>query len=252
MIRGYQSVALGMMLMVCGMAWAGQQNSLLQRTDEEVSNRRSRGGQLASRSRVPGRSFSFYRRGGLPEGMGALEVSWMTVDIPQPKDFRVHDLISIIVNEVSKSSSKADRRSDRENTIEAKLEDWIRFTGFGVRPDKQSRGDPAVTAGIEREFKGKGWVKREDILTARIQAEIIDVLPNGNLVLEAHKRVVTDDDATIVTLTGICRSKDVMSDNSIISTKLAHLEVRKTHSGSARDAVKRGFLTQLLDRLSPF
>ena len=239
-------------MIFCGVSWAGQRNSLLLRSDAEVSMKRSRGGYMSGRLQAPGRSFSLSRRNSLHEGMGVMEVSWMTVDIPQPKDFRVHDLISIIVNEVSKSSSKADRRSDRENTIEAKLEDWIRFTGFGVRPDKQSGGDPAVTAGIEREFKGKGWVKREDILTARIQAEIIDVLPNGNLVLEARKIVVTDDDATMVTLTGICRSKDVMADNSVISTKLASLEVRKTHSGSARDAVKRGFLTQLLDRLSPF
>ena len=181
-----------------------------------------------------------------------MKVSWMTVDIPQPKDFRVHDLITIIVNEVSKSSSKADRKSERESTIDAKVEDWIRFAGFGIRPDKQSRGDPMIKAAIEREFEGKGWVKREDILVTRIQAEIIDVLPNGNLVLEASKNVVTDDDATRVTLTGICRSKDVLADNSVISTKLAHLEVRKTHMGSARDAVKRGFITELLDRFLAF
>lgn len=252
MSRRYIGLVLGLLMIFCGVAWAGQRNSLLLRSDEEVANQRSRGGQMAGRSQVPGRSFTLYGRGNYNEGMGAMEVSWMTVDIPQPKDFRVHDLITIIVNEVSKSSSKADRRSDRENTIDAKLEDWIRFTGFGIRPDKQSRGDPAIVAGIEREFKGKGWIKREDILTARIQAEIIDVLPNGNLVLEANKKVVTDDDATIVTLTGICRSRDVLADNSVISTKLAHLEVRKTHSGSARDAVKRGFITQLWDRLSPF
>ncbi len=185
--------------------------------------------------------------------IGVLEASWITVNIPQPKDFKVHDLVEIVVNEVSKHTVKADNKLERDNQIDAKLEDWIKFgDGFTLGPSQQSDGDPTIAGGIQRQFEGKGEAKREDTLSARIMAEIVDILPNGNLVLEATKTVVTDEDETVLTLTGVCRGNDVGPGNSLVSTKLAKLEVTKTSSGAAYDATKRGFLHKLLDTFNPF
>jgi len=180
------------------------------------------------------------------------KASWIAVDKPSPKDIRVHDLISIVVHETSKHTTKEDTKSEREYSIDAALKDWLRLSGHSLRPDKQTRGDPKVSFSFEREFKGKGDVKRQDTLTARIQAEVIDVLPNGNLVLEATHSVVTNEEETYITLTGICRSKDVGIDNKVLSDNLASLEIRKMHKGIARDANKRGLLSGLIDMLAIF
>lgn len=180
------------------------------------------------------------------------KASWIAVDKPSPKDIRVHDLVSIIVHETSKHTSKEDVKSEREYSIEAALQDWLSLSGYDLKPAKQPDGDPKLGFNFAREFEGKGDVKRQDTLTARIQAEVIDVLPNGNLRLEATHSIVTNEEETHITLTGICRSKDVGIDNKVLSDNLAQLEIRKMHKGIARDANKRGLLSGLIDMLAIF
>jgi len=181
-----------------------------------------------------------------------LKASWIAVAEPNPKEFRVHDLITIVVHEVSQSSTKANTKSEKDLTFNAKIADWLRLTDGNLRPDKQRNGDPTVDLSLQRELEGKNDIKREDKLMTRIQAEIIDILPNGNLVMEAKHKVTTDEDSTTITLTGICRSKDVGTDNTILSNQLANLDVKKEHEGSAKDTNKRGWLTKFLEKVSPF
>jgi len=178
--------------------------------------------------------------------------SILALEQPSPKVIQVHDLVSIIIHENSKHTTKEDTKAEREYTIDAALKDWLRLSGNSLRPDKQPRGDPKVSFSFEREFEGKGNIKRQDTLTARIQAEVIDVLPNGNLVLEAIHTIITNEEETRITLTGTCSSKEVGADNTILSDKLARLEIRKMHKGIARDANKRGLLSGLIDLLAIF
>ncbi|MBN1846168.1 MAG: flagellar basal body L-ring protein FlgH [Sedimentisphaerales bacterium] len=180
------------------------------------------------------------------------KASWITVDKPSPKDIRVHDLVTIIVHEVSKHTTTEDTKAEREYTIETALQDWIRLNGGKLRPDKQPKGDPKIGFEFNREFEGKGDIKRQDSLSARIQAEVIDVMPNGNLILEATHTVVTNEEKTYITLTGVCRSKDVGADNTIMSSQLARLDISKHHEGVARDANKRGLLSGLIDWMAIF
>ena len=180
------------------------------------------------------------------------KASWIAVDKPSPKDIRVHDLISIIVHESSSHTARENVKAEREYSIDAALKDWVRLSGANLRPDKQKRGDPKIGLIYEKEFKGKGDVTSKNTVQARIQAEVIDVLPNGNLRLEATHTVVTNEEETHITLTGICRSKDVGIDNKVLSDNLAQLEIRKMHKGIARDANKRGLLSGLIDMLAIF
>ncbi len=181
-----------------------------------------------------------------------IEASWTAVEEPSPKGFRVHDLITIQVNEVSSHSSKADSKTERDGKVDFKLTDWIKLTGGDLRPAPQRSGDLAIGGSATRDFEGKGDVSRKDSLMARIQAEVVDVYPNGNLCLEARHTVITDDETTIITLTGICRSKDVSVANTIISSQIADLRIQKQHEGMARDATKRSWIHSFLDWLNPF
>ena len=258
---------------------AGQNNSLYLRAEKELSARKVRGIAVigtgsagAGKFGSPGANQRFNvnlsqshitsggafglegrNRSNIARNITSVnDASWFAVEEPTPKAFREHDLISIIVNEVSKHTVKADAKSEREQTIDFKLQDWIRMTGLNLRPDRQSRGDPKIKGYFDREFEGKSDIKREDTLSARIQAEIIDVLPNGTLVLEATHTTVVDDETTIITLIGTCRSKDIGVDNTIISSKIARLEIKKTHTGMARDTTKRSLVALILDFLNPF
>ena len=185
-------------------------------------------------------------------GPSILAASWTTIEEPTPKNIRVHDLVTIIINEISKHSTKADSSTERESSIDFALEEWFRLTGQNLRPSPLAHGTPTLKGSIKRDFEGKGDVKREDTLSARLQAIVIDVMPNGNLTLEATHSVATDAETTQITLTGICRTKDIAHNNTILSSQLADLKITKNHTGMARDATKRGLVTAILDFLNPF
>jgi len=246
-------VCWGLTVVLTGGTQAGQTNSLFLRgleksagpsagTDQGYGSRRPSGPEGQAAQAATGRA----------ESRPVLQVSWIAVAEPSPKDHQVHDLITIIVHEVSKHATKAQAQSEREYDINAALKDWFRFTKDNLRPSAKDHGEPKFEFSFKREFDGSGDVSREDSLAARVQAEIIDILPNANLVLEATHSITTDDETTTITLTGTCRSRDVGVGNTILSSQLARLRLRKGHSGSARDATRRGLLGRLLDWLNLF
>lgn len=243
-----KGMTIWMLLMAMTATVVAQSNSLYRRADEESLARSRRGGLSSGSINDENRSGVIPRS----DAVSVLQASWFTVDEPTPKDFRVHDLVTIVINEASKNSTKADTKADRKYDLQAAINEWVKLEGGALRPKSTAAGAPKLDMQLDRSFEGKGDIKREDTLSARIQAEIIDVMPNGNLVVEATHTVTTDKEVTVITLTGTCRSKDIAIDNSIISTKVANLKVTKTHEGIASDATKRGVLSGLFDWMAIF
>jgi len=257
--KGVKTLQGAFILLLLLAGWcAGQSNSLFLRGYK--SSIRSADGKETGRSYIntsgPGQSDTDKMTQQVLErevkSMPVLKASWITVEEPSPKDFRVHDLITIVVNEVSKNSTKADNKTNREYEMSSQISDWFDFANGGVRASEKKNGEPKLGMKFKSEFEGEGDISREDMLMARIQAEIIDVLPNGNIVLEATHTVSTDEEETKITLTGTCRTKDVGIDNTIISSKLSNLELQKRHKGMARDVNKPGMVTRVLNFLNPF
>jgi flagellar L-ring protein precursor FlgH len=95
-------------------------------------------------------------------------------------------------------------------------------------------------------------VERDDTFTGRITAEVVDVKPNGTLILQATETIKTDEEEQRVTLIGTCRVEDISSDNGVLSNQLFNLSLSKQHKGAAKDALTRGLFTRLLDWINPF
>ena len=182
------------------------------------------------------------------------DVSYTAVPLPEPKVIKKHDLVTIIVREESQFSSEGNTEITREASIEAAIEEFVKLKlsnleleGGGIGPTP-----PRVGMNGTREFTGEGTVDRADRLTARITAEVLDVKPNGTLVLQARKRIKTDEEEQVFTLSGTCRAEDITADNTILSTALHDQELTKTHKGAVRNATRRGWGGKLLDAISPF
>lgn len=245
------------MVLVGAPLWGGQNNSLFLRGEQMNKDRSLRGSK--SENMIGSKSTNLigindYRNREIISHniTPGIKANWYAVKEPTPKDFQVHDLITIIILESSKHSVKAEADSERESSVSAKLDEWIKLRGLDLKPATFPDGKLSIKASGGRDFEGDSEIKREDTLSARIQAKVIDVLPNGSLMLEAKHTVSVDDETTVITLTGLCRSKDVGLDNSIISSQIADLIIKKTHTGMARDATKRGLLHGILDFLNPF
>jgi len=181
------------------------------------------------------------------------DMSFFAVAEQEPKVMRKHDLVTVIVREESEFKSEGTTDLKKQADLDAKIENFVRFSleNFAL---KQNVGTPApqITMSGERNFKGEATVDRTDSLTARITGEVIDVKPNGTLVIQARKRIKTDEEVQTFILTGICRAEDVTADNAVLSTQLYDLELTKSHSGAVRDTTKRGWVPKLLDAINPF
>jgi flagellar L-ring protein precursor FlgH len=182
------------------------------------------------------------------------DVSYYAVPVPEPKVIRKHDLVTIIVREESAFVSEGNTETTREAAIDAVITDFVKLklNNWEIEGGAIGPIPPRVAANLNREFTGEGTVDRSDRLTARITAEVLDVKPNGTLVLQARKRIKTDEEEQSLILTGVCRAEDITADNSILSTQLYDLELAKNHKGTVRDATRKGWGGKLLDALSPF
>ena len=182
------------------------------------------------------------------------DVSFFAVPEPEPKVMRKHDLVTIIVREQSEFKSEGNTDLHKQADIDAKVDAFIRFSleNFAIVPNVNPETAPEIRARAERNFRGEATVDRTDSFTARITAEVVDVKPNGTLVLQARKRIKTDEEVQSFILTGICRAADVTADNTLLSTQMYDLELEKSHKGAVRDTTKRGWIPKLLDAVNPF
>ncbi len=180
-------------------------------------------------------------------------VSFFAVTPPEPRVLKKHDLVTIIVREESNYSSEGTTDLSKEASVNARLTEYFKFNPGDFRIEAAI---PTVAPGVDltatREMKGDAAIDRKDVLTFRVTASVLDVKPNGTVVLTASKKIKVDDEVQRIVIAGICRAEDVSADNTILSTQLSELEMEKTHTGAVRDNSRRGWLTKLLDGLNPF
>ena len=182
------------------------------------------------------------------------DVSFHAVPEPVPRTLRKHDQVTIIVREESEFSTRGRSEFRKEAEFEARLEEFIKLKIRNAELEGGALGPstPSLRATGRRDFKGEGTVDRSDSFTTRVQAEVVDVKPNGTLILQARSHIKTDDEERYFVLTGSCRVEDVNADNTILSTQLFDKNIEHRSKGTVRNASRRGWLSHLLDAVSPF
>ena len=94
---------------------------------------------------------------------------------------------------------------------------------FGPRRSCRRSIDPTnlVGASSDTKFKGSGATSRSGTLSATITARVMEVLPNGDLVLEGVREIEINGDRQMVVLTGVARPRDVSDQNVVLSPRSA-------------------------------
>jgi len=180
-------------------------------------------------------------------------VSLIAIPSVPPRKFKVHDLVTIIVRQQKKYEAEAKLDTRKKWDIDGKLSEWFRFHPRNrLGADQLSNGQPGFKFAFNNRLRSEGENEREDKFITRIQATIIDVKPNGNLVLEATQRETHDEEEFEITVTGVCRSEDVTPANTVLSTQVANLVLIERNVGAVRDATRRGWVPRILDWARPF
>lgn len=103
-----------------------------------------------------------------------------------------------------------------------------------------------------RKFEGSGATQRNSNVNARITARVVEVLPNGDLRIQALKLVKINKETEQLAVTGIVRLTDLAADNSVKTFYIGDLRVEFNGKGVASADNAPGWLFRLFDKISPF
>jgi len=94
-----------------------------------------------------------------------------------------------------------------------------------------------------------GTTTRNGNVTFTIAARIEDILPNGNLIITAHKNMRVNDEDNEMILTGIVRQNDVLADNTVVSSKIADMRIDVMGTGPVSAKATGGIMTRIFNFL---
>lgn len=114
--------------------------------------------------------------------------------------------------------------------------------------------DPAslISATGTSTSTGTGQIQRQEQINMQVAALIIQVLPNGNMVVQGKQEVRVNNEVRELTLTGIIRPEDITSANTISYEKIAEARISYGGRGHITDVQSPRWGQQVLEAISPF
>ena len=180
---------------------------------------------------------------------------------------RVGDIVTIIVQETASVSNSLRLKTDREaksSIIGAASSVLNQFLGNGpnhVLPKEIQKNLPAgvtlptIPAQVvngSNDYNGGGDIKNTQTISTRCAVQVIDTLPNGNLVLEGVRQVSFSKERQFASFRGIVRSYDIGPDNTVLSSNVADARIEIVSDGTLTEAQRKGWLLRLNDKINPF
>ena len=186
-----------------------------------------------------------------PAGPTIRDYSWILVEAPEPNVFAVNDIVTVIVDEKALMNVNSQFNRQKTNQFKAELKEFVRLSDdWTLRNDAET--SPTINTNIQGRLNGTGTLTESEGINYRIAATIVDIMPNGHLVLEAQKTIQTKEEFWEYSLTGICRPEDVLKDNTVLSECIADPQLTKHQRGRIFSSSKRNWGVKLYDWLSPF
>ena len=169
-----------------------------------------------------------------------------------PKARKVGDVVTIRIVESSSASNTANTNTGRSSSISGSVSN---FLGLEKRyqPDHPFLNPFGRVSGtLASNFDGKGSTSRAGDLTAYMSARVHEVLPNGTLRIVGIREVTVNNERQIMRLAGVVRSRDISSDNVVLSTYIADAVIAYSGAGVVNDKQRPGWMARILDHVWPF
>ena len=147
----------------------------------------------------------------------------------------VGDTLVINLSERTQAAKKSSSSADRSQDIEVSVP---RIAGV---PLKGAQGI-GVQANSENVFAGKGASSADNNFTGTITVTVIEVLPNGNLLVSGEKKVAINQGDEYIRFSGVVNPTQVTASNTVSSTQVADARIEYRASGYIDDAQVMGWL----------
>jgi len=169
------------------------------------------------------------------------------------KDQRAHqvgDILTVKVNITDKANIANDTKRSRTNAEDSGVDN---FFGKSKLPIVNSALPTRLfTADSTASSEGKGSVDRSEALSTNVAGVVVQVLPNGNLVIEGRQEIRVNFEIRELIVGGVVRPEDIESDNTIDSTKIAQARIAYGGRGQITDVQQPRYGQQVMDVILPF
>jgi flagellar L-ring protein FlgH len=154
----------------------------------------------------------------------------------------VNDIVTIMIVENSTATNTANTSTQKKGDVAAAVPGFL-----GIKTPSNP-----LTLNSALDFTGQGTTTRTGQLNASLSARIIQVMPNGDLVIEGTKQVTINKEKQLLTVRGTVRQYDLSSTNVVLSTAIANMEVNFDGKGILSDANKPALLSKIFKYILPF
>jgi len=163
------------------------------------------------------------------------------------KAFRVHDVVMIVVSESLSASTDGQVKNSRASNANSGL--TALFGALKSGNSMQNLLGQSSASGLT----AQGQSTTDSSLTTTFGAEVVDVLPNGMLVVQATRQLTFSQQTQLIQLRGLVRPEDVSAQNQVQSTAMTDLELEVTGKGIVNDSTYRqNPLVRWLEKLLVF
>ena len=163
------------------------------------------------------------------------------------RNFQVGDVITVLLNESTQAARSQVGSISRNSTND------MLTPGLAVLGNKLGgvmKGTDFSKTDISN--KGTGTADQTASLNGSIAVAVVEVMPNGNLVLRGEKQLALTEGSEVIQVAGIIRPEDVAPNNTVQSRRLANAQIAYRGSGDLANATRAGWGTSALLKLWPF
>jgi flagellar L-ring protein precursor FlgH len=163
------------------------------------------------------------------------------------KAVRLHDVVSIVVTESLAASTDGQVKNSRASNANSGL------TSLFGKLKASNALQNLVGMNASSGLTAQGQSTTNSSLATTFGAEVVDVLPNGMLVVQATRQLTFSQQTQLIKLRGLVRPEDVSAENQVLSTAMTDLELEVTGKGIVNDSTYRqNPLVRFLERLVIF
>lgn len=163
---------------------------------------------------------------------------------------RVGDLLTVVVTEDTDVNSQEGRGMGKSTSAGNQFNfDSEAGGGFGAQAANAAL---SISNESNRNFDGEASFRSTQAFTDRMTVTVMDVLPNGNLVISGQRRVrVAGDERTLI-LSGVVRAVDIGPDNLVNSRYIAEQRLLYESAGPGQRFTRQGWLGRMTNVVWPF
>ncbi len=189
-----------------------------------------------------------------PQNTGSIYLTSNNINLFETvKAHRIGDILTVVFDEKTTGKKETKTEDKKGMTIglsnptvfgksvqtDATTGNAVADTGFGLADELLQALNASISS--NNDFKSKGKSEQKNSLTGNIGVTVVEVLPNGNLIIQGEKLVTINQGDEYIQLSGTIRTRDVGLDNKISSSKVANAQIVYSGVGLTHDSNSAGW-----------